>query len=179
MSLDLQGCTLLITDLVPVPAMIQRLGRLNRAAKSGSGVRPFIVIEPDNPAPYKEAELKEARAWLDGLGARDLHQRDLVEEWKKTDNSEEPTPCGSAWLDGGPETNVKELRDGSHGITVLMASDQAKVEAGAAAGLYTLPMPQPKGGSWKSWPRPKGIPIAPDAMIDYKPKRGARWKNNA
>jgi len=32
MSLDLKGVTLLVTELAPVPALIQRLGRLNRQA---------------------------------------------------------------------------------------------------------------------------------------------------
>ena len=51
MSLDLSA-TLLVTDLAPVPAMIQRLGRLNRwALPPGAGdpsppTQPFLVVEP-------------------------------------------------------------------------------------------------------------------------------------
>jgi CRISPR-associated endonuclease/helicase Cas3 len=48
MSLDLKGCTLLVTDLAPVPALIQRLGRLNRQAKPGDSTRPFTVLELDS-----------------------------------------------------------------------------------------------------------------------------------
>ena len=50
MSLDLKGCTLLITDRATVPALIQRLGRLNRQADKGSKTRPFVVIEPRHPS---------------------------------------------------------------------------------------------------------------------------------
>ena len=52
MSLDLKGCTLLITDICPVPAVIQRLGRLNRQARVGDMTRPFVMIETDNHLPY-------------------------------------------------------------------------------------------------------------------------------
>ena len=67
MSLDLSA-SLLVTDLALIPALIQRLGRLNRRAKSDSDpIRPFIVLEPTNkrgefsPHPYKQQQLDEAR----------------------------------------------------------------------------------------------------------------------
>src|SRR6185503_19631742 len=66
MSLDLSA-TLLVTDLAPVPALIQRLGRLNRRAREGDPTRPFVVIEPDDSLPYKQADLNAARTWLGRL----------------------------------------------------------------------------------------------------------------
>jgi hypothetical protein len=68
MSLDLSA-SLLVTDLPPVPALIQRLGRLNRRAVRDDAW-PFVVIEPrkgdGTPAvlPYTAAELAGARRWL-------------------------------------------------------------------------------------------------------------------
>ncbi len=61
MSLDLSA-TLVVTELAPVAALIQRLGRLNRRAKQGSSTQPFILIDVgDNYWPYTPAELESAR----------------------------------------------------------------------------------------------------------------------
>jgi CRISPR-associated endonuclease/helicase Cas3 len=179
MSLDLQGCTLLVTDLAPVPALIQRLGRLNRNAEPDSPVRPFIVVEvdPDNSLTYTPEELEEARTWLKLLASRDLHQRHLVDAWSKTDRSTEPELIQSAWLDGGPITTVLELREGSHGVTVLLESDARLVDDGTHDfNFYTLPMPMPpRNVDWMS-KRYKGIPVVEDETITYDPKRGAQWR---
>src|SRR5262249_8208627 len=56
MSLDLSA-DLLVTDLAPVPALIQRLGRLNRRAKQGDPTRPFVVMEPGITLPYTSREM--------------------------------------------------------------------------------------------------------------------------
>src|SRR5699024_9311777 len=56
MSLDLSA-DLLVTDLAPVPALIQRLGRLNRRARPGDPPRSFIVLPygaMDRPYAYEQ-----------------------------------------------------------------------------------------------------------------------------
>ena len=57
MSLDLSA-DLLVTDLAPVPSLIQRLGRLNRRStpENPKPSKPFLIIEPDTAAPYKSQE---------------------------------------------------------------------------------------------------------------------------
>lgn len=179
MSLDLKGCTLLVTDLAPVPALIQRLGRLNRQAKAGDPTRPFIVIEPDKPAPYGAAELEAARAWLDKLPQSGISQRNLSERWEQAgDQSAEVV--SSAWLDGGPITAVCELREASPGISVLMREDvdvmAASRDGDWCVGRYVIPMPQPpKEMKWQTWSRFKGIPIAEPGFVDYDKQRGGQW----
>jgi CRISPR-associated endonuclease/helicase Cas3 len=179
MSFDLSS-DLLVTDHASIPALIQRLGRLNRDSRPDAPrpVAPFIVIEPNHALPYDEAELAAAREWLAHLGNRELSQRDLIEAWRTSD---EPaaSPCWSAWLDGFFRTEPAALRDLTPGITVIRAQDSLRVKGDPGAALaVALPMdPPPRGCGWKTWPRAASVyPVAPAAAIDYDPTRGARWR---
>jgi CRISPR-associated endonuclease/helicase Cas3 len=177
MSLDLKGCTLLVTELTPVPALIQRLGRLNRHATDGAPTRPFFVTAPENHLPYTPAELTSATAWLAKLPPEGISQQVLAREWEQSsENPPELVP--SAWLDGGPMCSVVELREASPGITVVVGTDLERVARSSDLGKYTLPMPPPpKKLDWKSWRKYKGIPVAPETAINYDAKRGATWQS--
>jgi CRISPR-associated endonuclease/helicase Cas3 len=177
MSLDLKGCTLLVTDLATVPAMIQRLGRLNRQAKAGDPTRPCIVIEPENHLPYTPADLEAARTWLGRLPDRDICQRDLADRWEQTAETP-PELVPSAWLDGGPSTPVTELREASPGVSVLMEMDVPAVqERPKLLGRFVLPMPPPpRSMDWRAWKKERGLPVAPPGTIDYDANRGAEWR---
>jgi CRISPR-associated endonuclease/helicase Cas3 len=176
MSLDLSA-DLLASDLAPVAAEIQRLGRLNRRAKSGSTTKPFVVVEPDNHLPYSHAELDAARAWLSKLPVERISQNHLVNLWEQPDE-QRPEIIASAWLDGGPVTTVTELREPSPGVTVLMEEDVQKVRSNLKAlARYLLPMPEPpRKMNWKVWPRERGMPVAPTGTILYDRLRGAEWR---
>jgi CRISPR-associated endonuclease/helicase Cas3 len=175
MSLDLKGCTLLISDLAPVPALIQRLGRLNRQAQEGSPTRPLVVLDPQGHLPYSPHELEAARAWLKRLPWDNISQRALAECWEQV-GDRPPEPIGSAWLDGGPATTVCELREASPGITVLMAEDLGRIARQSDLMRYALPMPAPpRGLQWRAWHMHRGIPVAPAGTILYDSTRGATW----
>lgn len=176
MSLDLSA-DLLVTDLATVPALIQRLGRLNRRARQGDKTKPLVVIEPAGHLPYTPADQVAAHQWLARLPNGEISQRDLAEAWEYT-GDQTPELVPSAWLDGGPVTTVSELREASPGITVLMESDRKAVrDKPALLPRLILPMPPPhRSLNWQAWPRERGIPVAPPNSIDYDPLRGAQWQ---
>ncbi len=82
MSLDLSA-DLLVTDVAPVPSLIQRLGRLNRRADPSRAPDPkpaYVCAPKGGSKPYDEGELRAGWAWVDALRAlgRPLSQRDLA-----------------------------------------------------------------------------------------------------
>jgi CRISPR-associated endonuclease/helicase Cas3 len=176
MSLDLSA-DLLVTDLAPVPAMIQRLGRLNRRARGGDPAKLFVVVGPDNHLPYTAGDLELAQKWLSRLSHDGVSQCDLSRAWEET-AVELPGAVPSAWLDGGPRTTVAELRESSPGITVLMWEDVARVQLRPRdLPRLVLPMPPPPQSTpWQQWRRLRALPVAPIGSIDYDPQRGAEWR---
>ncbi|MBN2325947.1 MAG: CRISPR-associated helicase Cas3' [Candidatus Omnitrophica bacterium] len=187
MSLDLSA-SLLVTDLAPVPSLIQRLGRLNRRARNNDPTCPFIVIEPvdrmGDPSilPYKSADYDSARQWLKKLPPKYISQMDLVHAWEEDDEAKNrrPSYVHSAWLDGGLCTQVLELRESSPGITVIQKEDLNRITKNRQELQKVLiPMnPPPNSLNWRSWESFRGIPVAPDGMMEYSEERGARWQKN-
>jgi CRISPR-associated endonuclease/helicase Cas3 len=188
MSLDLSA-SLLVTELAPISALIQRLGRLNRRAKTvGDPTMPFIVTLPVDKngklsaLPYSNDDLMQSKTWLENL-PKQITQRDLVEVWEslpKPAKAEEIT-LDCMWLDGGPRREVKELRQASPGITVVLQRDLATLQSldplqCKRLAEVLLPMPTPPDAlNWRNWPLFKGVRVALDQFVDYQPDRGAKW----
>jgi CRISPR-associated endonuclease/helicase Cas3 len=182
MSLDLSA-TLLITELAPIPALIQRLGRLNRRATSSNDpIRPFIVIEPVDtngkltPLPYKQEQLQEAKEWLARL-PETISQADLVSEWESMPVATlEQIESKSTWIDGGFDRVVKELREGSPGITVIRRNDRDRVIHGECTLIeVTIPMNQRFGTSLSDCQRFQGAVVVDDTHLNYSELLGGKW----
>jgi CRISPR-associated endonuclease/helicase Cas3 len=182
MSLDLSA-DLLVTDLAPVPALVQRLGRLNRRSHPDrpEEVKRCVVL-PFSGLPYEQG-LVEANAWIDRLGeGRPLGQRDLVRAWQADDPGGSSRPVEQAiWLDGGMATIPQPCRLASPGLTVLRQHDADDVASGRSPlAEMVLPMPPPPrrfAQQWRAWPRVLGVPVAPHEAIDYDDRRGGRWRD--
>ncbi len=181
MSLDLSA-TMLVTELAPVPALIQRLGRLNRRAGPCDPTRPFVVIVPPTPLPYSSAEFESAQRWLSKL-PKSISQHDLSSFWESEPDvdSRAPNVVASAWLDGGPFTEVSPLREPSPGISVVLKRDADDILTKRRSLMeVVLPMDLPRHLSRevKNWEFLRGIPVpvAPDSAIDYCPVQGAKWR---
>ena len=187
MSLDLSA-TLLVTDLAPVPALIQRLGRLNRKAKPDDRTRPFLVTDPlgpdgkFSPLPYDADDLETAKRWLEKVSNGPQSQLDLAQAWERLQDPDAQVPrYQSAWLDFGPATPVLELREGSPSLTVVLHEDWAGLRAESKTlPEVAIPMPNPPG---KRGDRPfdwqagefNGVPVVRDDALKYDPERGAEW----
>ena len=184
MSLDLSA-TLLVTDRAPVPAMIQRLGRLNRYARPGDATRPFLVVEPTDregrplKLPYGDGWWETSLEWLNALPECGITQSSISECWETLQRQEQRESAPeSAWLHGGPVTQTRLLRELSPGISVILERDLVHFKRGAKRlSEIVLPMPSPpKTVEWRKWKNVNGIPVAPEGSIRYDGKRGAQWE---
>jgi CRISPR-associated endonuclease/helicase Cas3 len=187
MSLDLSA-TLLVSDLATIAALIQRLGRLNRRARpAGEGeeqppTMPFFIVQPLDSngelmaLPYTLEELQICQQWLNSLGMGPITQANLIQCWQNLPRTVESFAPASCWLDGGPQTKVRPLRQPSPGITVILEEDLAQVKSGTPLVEVALPMPDPRGLPWRQWKRHNGVPVAPTGSINYNPERGAEWQ---
>lgn len=176
MSLDLSA-DLLVMDLAPIPAMIQRLGRLNRAAPTITPARPFLML-PFQGQPYATEELEEARRWLAALPSGPISQQELVRAWEAVRNTQPPSGRESAyWLDEAFWTVPRPLRETSPGVNVLLSVDLAACQARPAdLQKYLLPMnAPPRGLDWQGGTF-KHVPVVRESAITYDPNRGAQWQ---
>jgi CRISPR-associated endonuclease/helicase Cas3 len=176
MSLDLSA-DLIVSQIAPIPALIQRLGRLNRRA-AADDPWPFLVYGLDfdakATAPYEPEDLTEAKAWLERLGTGGLSQRDLSDAWiPRPEPPRRTTAC--AWLDGGYETRARPLRQGSPGIEIILHEDADSVRSGQKPEEYRIPMLVPRDRDWHQWDEVAFCKVPPPGRVDYDPMRGARW----
>jgi CRISPR-associated endonuclease/helicase Cas3 len=177
MSLDLSA-DLLITDIAPIPALIQRLGRLNRRSspERPEPPKPFMVLPFTGPPYDRDDELVQAETWLERLGTGPLSQHDLVAAWTNQNGTIDEVT--SAWIEGGFNTEPYAVRDAGVGITVLLEEDARRVRAGTEKALrVALPMNQSPTADWRKWPRTAFLPVCPAGAIEYDPERGAQWRS--
>ncbi|WP_428261138.1 CRISPR-associated helicase Cas3' [Haliangium sp.] len=117
MSLDLDA-DVLLTELAPVPSLVQRCGRANRHLARGPHVRADVYLaEPEHTLPYDREDLAAARAFLDALGARsggssvECSQRDLADAFEEHTRREPDSDTSAAFIDSGYYAVPDDFRD--------------------------------------------------------------------
>ena len=129
MSLDISA-DLLVTALPPFPALVQRMGRLNRRLKNPDGAR-CLVYDYDgmDGRPYLRADLNAARDAIKKLAEkrRVLSQRDLKNTLDEMPEEVDDIKFHSSWLDGGWESKPSTLREGDATVPVLLVQHEDEI----------------------------------------------------
>lgn len=111
MSLDLDA-EVLVSDLAPIAALIQRMGRCNRDS-SKLASRPIGRVyvlrpEPGKEKPYEKSELDAAVRFVDKIVGRPISQEELEQVYAECDPSEKEFDMLCPFLDSGPYAVAKE-----------------------------------------------------------------------
>ncbi len=182
MSLDLDA-DILICEIAPTPALIQRLGRLNRRVtpENKGEPRSAYFLDWEKPSPYKdEAELQLAEQWIAELmkSGQALRQTDLSAQFNKlSPPSELRLDVRTAWLDSGWFATPEPVRDIGHSVSVILPED-VRACRDRTAEIIKRAIPMNYSSVMKDWPEWKNHLLAPQGAIDYDKKTGAilLWK---
>lgn len=202
MSLDLSA-DLLITDIAPIPALIQRMGRLNRRAtpQQRGEPKPALVCalpqgEKNAALPYKQEELDIAAQWLGVLRAlnKPLSQHQLAKAFAQFNQAAEYDLAAAekraVFFSGLWETRVGQTRGDGYTMSVIREDDYKACTERDRDGdptrewLREHEFSIPIRDEALQWPKVAGVRIAPRAAVIYdfddktKEGKGARWAKN-
>jgi CRISPR-associated endonuclease/helicase Cas3 len=112
MSLDLDA-DVLITELAPISALIQRMGRCNRDNKrmlTEGRVGTVFVVRPEQgrEKPYDKCDLEAATRFVDAIVGRSVSQKGLEREFRQHDNQIVEPDRLCPFLDSGAYAAARE-----------------------------------------------------------------------
>ncbi|HKP47532.1 MAG TPA: CRISPR-associated helicase Cas3' [Pyrinomonadaceae bacterium] len=199
MSLDLSA-DLLITDVAPVPALIQRMGRLNRRSTPDKPQPPkpaLIRLLPQGEQnafkPYDKEEIELATKWIGTLKAlnKSLNQRDLAEEFARLNNAAEydiaKAEERAVFFSGLWRTRPGMTRGEGYTMSVILEDDLKKCNDFDKYGdpsrdwLRQHEVAIPIKEAALRWQKVGNLRVAPSDQVDYdfdditKEGTGAKW----
>lgn len=189
MSLDISS-DLMVTALAPLPALIQRLGRLNRHYQPSPEIASQVLgdcliyeFSCRENKPYGKEDLDKCRKSVNALLERPCSQRNLAEALAEIQQRED-VKTYSAWLDGIWESDQRPLREGDESVTVVLERDIREITktlqrkglkpSSMSVAAWTIPM------WYNAKVQFKGLigcyPVVGEDVIEYDEERGASWK---
>jgi CRISPR-associated endonuclease/helicase Cas3 len=199
MSLDLSA-DLLVTDIAPVPALIQRMGRLNRRATPDfpgqpkpALICPLPDVKGDAYKPYEKLEIDTSLVWVQKLLdlSVSLSQRDLADKFLEVSDPKEydygKAEERACFFSGIWRTRPGMTRDEGYTISIILEEDYEKCNDFE----YGQPKPDwmrkhevaiPIKPEALKWDKVSGVRIAPKECVAYnydeatKEGTGASWK---
>lgn len=111
MSLDLDA-DVLISEIAPIPSLVQRFGRANRHLTRGKEFQAKLhTYTPPKSLPYTKEELEDSRKFLENLSNRAISQRDLAEKLEHYLPPERISDGSSRFLNSGYYAIPGQFRD--------------------------------------------------------------------
>ncbi len=177
MSLDLSA-DLLVTEHAPVPALIQRLGRLNRFDECPREAKEALFLKPPASLPYSEEDWLGCKEWIAAVAdGTPKSQRELAQAFLQISeahgSTEDVQPVSYCeWIDGVWRSlkDQRTIEEASFTIEVIREEDRNGNPIEMA-----IPMPFPKSDAWRDWDRVHRFHIAPTGTLLYDNFKGAEW----
>lgn len=196
MSLDLSA-DLLISDIAPIPSLIQRMGRLNRRWMPGQEgtAKPALMLPLTNSKPYDEEEIQTASLWIDSLiTQRAVSQRRLADQYQHFEKHQKfdivAAEDDAVFFSGIWQTEVRKTRSDGYTINVVLEKDfKLWAERNGSRTPDTKWLREHEVAVVyrdvvKKWKTVAYLPIAPSDAISYDWTEethkgvGAEWRKN-
>jgi CRISPR-associated endonuclease/helicase Cas3 len=130
MSLDLDA-DVLISEVAPIPSLVQRFGRANRHldGKPPEFRARLLTYQPEKALPYDAKELEVAATFLAEFGTGDVSQRQLAEALERHAKGEPLSDGNARFLESGYFAVRGEFRDiDEFALPCVLTTDLDKVK---------------------------------------------------